>query len=335
MPPEASPPINQINHSIVTDAISDAMNSDAIDDDAISDDTPSAVTESLLTPAPETDRNTVKPSDSEAKNTEPGPENVGSGNLSPEGSNSPENPGPQDPNLQVRIKTEKGKVWIVLPSEVKKEGSIVSYAWSELIQQIQQRLSGDSRTWAANTPVRIMAGSRLLDTTQVQELVTVLQQANLRLKRLYTSRRQTAVAVATSGFSVEQHVPQQVLKSKTDASGKPIADPLYVQMTLRSGAEIRHDGSVIVLGDMNPGSAVIAEGDILVWGKLRGIVHAGSAGDAGAIVMATQMQPAQIRIADFVARGPSGAPQQLSPEVAYVTPQGKISIAAAQDFVRS
>jgi septum site-determining protein MinC len=305
MPPEASTAIN-----LPSDEISNIVS------ETISDETPSGITENLLTPAPDT-------ADRDAPLQDPIPQDP-----------IPQDPIPQDPNLQVRIKTEKGKVWIILPSELKKEGSTISYAWSELIQQIQQRLSGDARTWSPNTPVRIMAGDRLLDTTQIQELAEVLKQVNLRLKRLYTSRRQTAVAVATSGFSVEQHVPQQILASKTDASGKPIADPLYIQMTLRSGAEIRHDGSVIVLGDMNPGSSVIAEGDILVWGKLRGTVHAGSSGNAGAIVMATQMQPSQIRIADFVARGPSSAPQQFFPEVAYVTPQGKISIAAAQDFIR-
>ena len=106
-------------------------------------------------------------------------------------------------------------------------------------------------------------------------------------------------------------------------------------MTLRSGSEIRHDGSVIVMGDMNPGSSVIADGDILVWGKLRGTVHAGAGGNAGSVVMATQMQPSQIRIADFVARGPSNVPAQFLPEVAYVTPQGKISITQAQQFTRS
>ncbi len=319
MPPEASSSIPQLNADITDSKTDSETNSSS---DFSSDETPSTITESLLTPEPD-DLRSVEDQRTSAETPTAAAENVPTPDQTP-----------QDPNLQVRLKTEKGNVWIILPAEVKKEGSTVSYAWSELIQQIQQRLSGDSRTWSPQTPVRIMAGDRLLDTTQVQELVAVLKQANLNLKRLYTSRRQTAVAVATTGYSVEQHVAQQVLKGKTDASGKPIADPLYVQMTLRSGAEIRHDGSVIVLGDMNPGSAVIAEGDILVWGKLRGLVHAGSGGNAGAIVMATQMQPAQIRIADFVARGPSGAPQQFAPEVAYVTPQGKISIATAQDFVR-
>ncbi len=248
-------------------------------------------------------------------------------------SNQPKKTAPIDPNLQVRIKTEKGKLWISLPGELKKEGSTISYAWSEIIQQIQQRLSGDSRSWDSNTPVRILANDRLLDTTQIQELADILLQSNLSLKRFYTKRRQTAVAIATCGFSVEQQTAQQALI--TEASTKLlVADPMYVQMTLRSGTEIRHNGSVIVMGDMNPGSVVIAEGDILVWGKLRGTVHAGAGGNAGSIVMATQMQPSQIRIADFVARGPSNVPAQFFPEVAYVTSQGKISITQAQNFTR-
>lgn len=240
-----------------------------------------------------------------------------------------------NPNTQVRIKTDNGAVWMLLPPDLKKEGSTISYAWSELIQQLHQRLNGEARSWKPNTSVRILTGDRLLDSTQFQDLNTVLAQANLRIKRIYTNRRQTAIAGATLGYSIEQTQTNPILTTRVGEDGIAIADPLYLQMTLRSGTEIRHDGSVIVMGDMNPGSNVIADGDILVWGKLRGIVHAGANGNAGAIVMATQMQPSQIRIADFVARGPSSVPTQFFPEVAYVTPQGKISIAAATEFVRN
>ena len=246
-----------------------------------------------------------------------------------------ETPTPPNPNTQVRIKTDNGVVWILLPPDLKKEGSTISYAWNELIQQLQQRLNGEARSWKPNTSVRILTGDRLLDSTQFQDLAGVLTQANLRIKRIYTSRRQTAIAGATLGYSIEQTQTNPTLTTRLGEDGTAIADPLYLQMTLRSGTEIRHDGSVIVMGDMNPGSNVIADGDILVWGKLRGTVHAGANGNAGAIVMATQMQPSQIRIADFVARGPSGVPTQFFPEVAYVTPQGKISIAAATEFVRN
>ncbi|MGI0493965.1 septum site-determining protein MinC [Alkalinema pantanalense CENA528] len=244
-------------------------------------------------------------------------------------------PTPIDPNAQIRIKTEQGKLWAILPPEPTDKEKTLGYSWTELVQQLQQRLIGDARSWAPGSNVRVMARDRLLNSTQLQELAEVLTKAQLRLKRVYTTRRQTAVAAATAGYSVEQTIPRlQVTKPANGENTPPMAEPLYLEMTLRSGAEIRHNGSVVVMGDLNPGSSIVAEGDILIWGRLRGVVHAGSAGNASAIVMALKMEPAQIRIADFVARGPSNPPNQIFPEVAYVTAQGKISIASAADFSR-
>ncbi len=51
--------------------------------------------------------------------------------------------------------------------------------------------------------------------------------------------------------------------------------------------------------------------------------------------MALKMEPTQLRIADFVARAPEAPPDQVYPEVAYVTPKGHIHIARAIDFSRS
>ncbi|MBC7517123.1 MAG: septum site-determining protein MinC, partial [Alkalinema sp. FL-bin-369] len=153
-----------------------------------------------------------------------------------------------NPNTQVRIKTDNGAVWMLLPPDLKKEGSTISYAWSELIQQLHQRLNGEARSWKPNTSVRILTGDRLLDSTQFQDLNTVLAQANLRIKRIYTSRRQTAIAGATLGYSIEQTQTNPILNTRVGEDGIAIADPLYLQMTLRSGTEIRHDGSVIVMG---------------------------------------------------------------------------------------
>jgi septum site-determining protein MinC len=58
-----------------------------------------------------------------------------------------------------------------------------------------------------------------------------------------------------------------------------MAEPLYLQLTVRSGVEIRHPGTIVILGDFKSGRAVIAEGDIFVWGRLRGVAHAGARGN--------------------------------------------------------
>lgn len=49
---------------------------------------------------------------------------------------------------------------------------------------------------------------------------------------------------------------------------------------------------------MHEGGAIVAGGDIVVVGRLRGSVHGGRNGDRGAVVYATQLDACHIRIAD-------------------------------------
>jgi septum site-determining protein MinC len=211
--------------------------------------------------------------------------------------------------------------------------SSASSNWNELWQQLKQRLNAGERFWQPGTAVHLIARDRLLDVRQLQAIADALADAQLQLKRVYTSRRQTAVAAATTGYSVEQHSPVAHLNHPPAESGQALADPLYVQTVVRSGVEIRHPGTIIVLGDVNPGGSVIADGDVLVWGCLRGLAQAGAAGNGQCLIMALRMEPTQIRIADFVARAPETPPDQYHPEIAYVTSEG-IRIARAADFPR-
>jgi septum site-determining protein MinC len=237
---------------------------------------------------------------------------------------------------QVRLKSEAGKLLLMLPPEgdLEEENPASYLTWGEVSQQIRQRLHSGERLWQPETTVHLIARDRLLDGRQLQEIGDALSEVQLRLKRVYTSRRQTAVAAATAGYSVEQQSSIAQINQPTEAP-QALAEPLYLQTTLRSGGDVRHNGTVIILGDLNPGSSVVADGDIIVWGRLRGLAHAGAKGNGRCLIMALQMDPTQLRIADFVARPPETPPAEYYPEVAYVTPQGAIRIARAIDFYRS
>jgi septum site-determining protein MinC len=226
---------------------------------------------------------------------------------------------------------------LTLPPESDngEDNPACALSWAEISQQIKQRLHAGERLWQADTTVHLNARDRLLDGRQLQEIADSLAEVQLNLKRVYTNRRQTAVAAATAGYSVEQQSAIAQINQPGNTEIQALADPLYLQTTLRSGGDIRHNGTVIILGDLNPGSSVVADGDILVWGRLRGIAHAGAKGNARCLIMALQLEPTQIRIADFVARPPETPPAEYYPEVAYVTPQGTIRIARALDFYRS
>ncbi len=231
---------------------------------------------------------------------------------------------------QVTFKSDQGRLLLLLPPAAEKRFTLVE--WDELCQQLKRRLSSEDRFFQPNTTVHLIARDRLLDSRQLQDIDELLQTVQLRMKRIYTQRRQTAVAAATAGYSVEQHTKLEHL-NESQAQGKALETPLYLQMTVRSGAEIRHPGSIIVVGDVNPGGSLIAAGDIFVWGRLRGVAHAGSEGNTACRIMALHMQPTQLRIADQVARAPEKPPALYQPEVAYVNNDG-IRIAIASEFAQ-
>lgn len=87
--------------------------------------------------------------------------------------------------------------------------------------------------------------------------------------------------------------------------------------SLRSGQSITYNGSVVVVGDVNPGAEIKAEGNIIVLGKLKGIVHAGSKGDKTAFVAAIYMKPTQLIISDVMTAFPDDG-REMVPEYAYV-----------------
>jgi len=93
---------------------------------------------------------------------------------------------------------------------------------------------------------------------------------------------------------------------------------VLIKHTLRSGRIVRHTGHVVVIGDVNPGAQIIAGGDVLVWGRLRGTVHAGALGDESALVCALDMRPMQLRIASRVAIAPDDGRRRPRPEIAFV-----------------
>jgi septum site-determining protein MinC len=93
--------------------------------------------------------------------------------------------------------------------------------------------------------------------------------------------------------------PEESRVHAVDDLGEETA--LFLHRTLRSGTRIEFAGHVVVLGDVNPGAEIVAEGNIIVWGRLRGMVHAGAKGNTACSVCALDLSPNQLRVADEVA----------------------------------
>ena len=99
---------------------------------------------------------------------------------------------------------------------------------------------------------------------------------------------------------LEKELQEYIEKSKETEK----LPTLYIQRNLRSGQSIKSDGNLVIIGDVNPGSEIIAKGDITVWGILGGIAHAGCDGNLYTKIRALKMNAIQLRIGDVFARRP-------------------------------
>ncbi|MGK7887676.1 MAG: septum site-determining protein MinC [Crocosphaera sp.] len=232
------------------------------------------------------------------------------------------------PYSQVHLKRAGKKLLLILPDTEPKEGK---KDWIELLQDLKYCLNHHKGTWTPATPVHLLVENRLLDSRQFHNIGEALEAAELKLTRVFTSRRQTAITAATAGYSVEQETPKQELFATDIATPSNLSEPLYLKTTVRSGVAIRHPGSIIIQGDVNPGGEVIADGDIIIWGHLRGIAHAGAKGNPECCIMALRMRPTQLRIGEAVARPPGDTQEVFEAEVAYLTNEG-IRLKSALNF---
>jgi septum site-determining protein MinC len=107
---------------------------------------------------------------------------------------------------------------------------------------------------------------------------------------------------------------------------------LYWRQNLRSGQTLRFEGNIVIIGDVHAGSEVTASGDIIIWGELRGVAHAGAQGNYKSEIRAMKIEALQLRISDYIARRPDriyyhkdDSEGNFAPEIARVA-DGEIKI---------
>jgi septum site-determining protein MinC len=162
---------------------------------------------------------------------------------------------------------------------------------------------------------------QMLFTNHELMLWTVL--ADLESTRRAARQLGLATRLPGSQTDLDGNLLAEVTKTAVSPAPTPAAGDLFLRETVRSGRSIFHEGSVTILGDINPGAEIIATGSVVVWGRLRGLVHAGAMGDKTAVICALDLNPTQLRIADQIAISPNESRSQPLPEQATIR-QGQI-----------
>jgi septum site-determining protein MinC len=198
--------------------------------------------------------------------------------------------------------------------------------WEEQEKALLSHIDGNQAFFKGARLV-LDVGNRVLKSPQLSILRGELSEREIKLKAVLSSSLETDRASQDLGLEIklDQSSPQEEIASiDSELLGE---EAVFLERTLRSGHKVKHPGHIIVLGDVNPGAELIAGGNIIVWGKLLGVVHAGAGGDENAVVCALDLSPTQLRIADKISISPprKGKPK---PEIARLE-DGQVS---AQDW---
>lgn len=76
----------------------------------------------------------------------------------------------------------------------------------------------------------------------------------------------------------------------------------FFRGNLREGESLESESSIVIIGDVDRGAKVTAKGNVIVLGNLAGTVTAGVAGNKDAVIVAFEMAPTQLRIAEYFSK---------------------------------
>jgi septum site-determining protein MinC len=190
--------------------------------------------------------------------------------------------------------------------------------WEDFLSDLEHRLQ-TTPSFFKGGRVSLDVGDVSLTEEDLRGARELLAQHDVVLHAVISTDETTELAAQDLGLVIDLRLDRRPLPEPSVEPAEPEpSEALLWQRTLRSGQSIRHPGHVVVIGDVNPGSEIVAGGHVLVWGKLRGTVHAGATGDEEATVRALDMSPTQLRIAGHITRSPEDRRGDPMPEVAAV-----------------
>lgn len=207
-----------------------------------------------------------------------------------------------------------------------REGLLIALSpteeWLAVTAELATRLDGQSAFYAG-ARITLDVGTRPLRKDELTSVKALLERRGMTLSSVMTESSTTIESASALDLRASYIDPQYSDDGSVDGMTpfSPEEDGtvgVMIRRTLRSGRTVHSQGHVVVYGDVNPGAEIVAAGDVIIWGRLRGNVHAGANGDTSAIVCALDMIPTQLRIAGYITVSPAEKRRKPKPEIALI-----------------
>jgi septum site-determining protein MinC len=184
-----------------------------------------------------------------------------------------------------------------------------SCSYYDLKKELDEKLSASLRSQDDRPliTVKVKVGNRYLSEEQQEEIKNLIRQ----------KKNLVVESIESNVITVEE---AEQIKDKSEIA--------TIARIIRSGQVLEVEGDLLLIGDVNPGGTVMAGGNIFIMGSLKGIAHAGCYGDAEAVIVASNMNPAQLRISSYINRAPENLIDEAGREMecAYVDEQNQIIV---------
>ena len=200
------------------------------------------------------------------------------------------------------IKGNKYGIVLVLDPEVPFE---------DLLIEIGVRFDDSSKYFNQTTQSALTIEGRVLSSEEIDRVLDLIKKrTTLRIPYVIDNNKQTEeffhriIDENQGSFSSGENSGAENGTDETHYIYTEKNDGLFYKGTLRSGQTLEAAGSLVMIGDVNPGAAVLSNGNIIVLGSLKGTAIAGASGNKNAFVLALTMEAMQIQIADIIGRSP-------------------------------
>lgn len=204
--------------------------------------------------------------------------------------------------------------------------------WGKIAADLSTRIDSQ-REFFRGASIVLQVGKRGIRRHELDNLIVLLEKRQVTLIGVLSTSATTQGATRKLGLATDLNdlsvvtertadipateIPEQAMAPHMNATVSG-TNGLLIRRTLRSGTTIEHDGHVVVIGDVNAGAEIIAGGDVVVWGHLRGVVHAGAPHNNDAVVCALNLEPTQLRVGSLISVSPGGRRRKPKPERAFI-----------------
>ena len=156
----------------------------------------------------------------------------------------------------------------------------------EILQELTVKFTEARNFFGSSTMALSMEGRKVTETEEILILDTIRVNSNVRIACIVGHDDDTN----KNFIKALQHMDKKL--SGTEGGQ-------FYKGTLKNREVIETENSIVVLGDVYPGSAVFSAGNIIILGGLYGEAYARGDGREDAYIVALEMEPERLKIGDF------------------------------------